>query len=175
LLNRALELGLDTFDVHLELGNMHLARNEWREAQAEYEKCLASDPENPIPAFNYGLVLRKTGDIEGAIAYYNRALNLDPKFQEPILELAILYLQADRADDALGVLERLSAVDALVQSLIGAAHLQKNNLDEAQKHLESALKKDRSLTDARLNLSQVFMRKGDLARAARYARSVVAL
>jgi tetratricopeptide (TPR) repeat protein len=174
LLNRARELGLDTFDVHLELGNVHLARSEWREAQAEYAKCLASNPANPIPAFNYGLALRKSGDFEGAIDYYNRALDLDPKFPEPMLELAILYLQAARSDEALTLLERISGVDAIVQSLIGAAHLQKGNLDEAQKHLESALKKDRSLTDARLNLSQVFMRKGDLARAARYAQSAVA-
>jgi tetratricopeptide (TPR) repeat protein len=174
LLNRALELGLDTFDVHLELGNVHLARSEWREAQAEYAKCLASNPDNPIPAFNNGLVLRKSGDIEGAIHYYNLALSLDPKFHEPIVELAILHLQATRADDALELLGRTSADDATVQSLFGAAHLQKGNLDEAQKCLESALKKDRSLTDARLNLSQVFIRKGDLARAARYAQSAVA-
>ncbi len=174
LLDRAIKVGLDTFDVHLELGNVCQARNEWIAAQAQYAKCLDLNPINPIPMFNYGLVLRKMGDGEGAMNFYNRALKLDPKFREPMLELAVLHLQANRSDDALRVLEAVPEVDAITLSLIGAAHLQKGNLDEAQKHLEGALRKDRSLTDARLNLSQVFTRKGDHARAARYAQSAVA-
>jgi tetratricopeptide (TPR) repeat protein len=172
LLNRAIDLGLDTFHVHLELGNVHLAQNDFIEAQTEYAKCLELNSENPIPAFNYGLVLRKSGDIEAAMNFYNRALQLDPKFREPMLELAVLHLQAKRPDEALQVLQGVSDVDAIVLSLIGAAHLQKENLDEAQKHLESALRKDRSLTDARLNLAQIYTLKGDHARAARYMQSV---
>src|SRR5262249_27582141 len=35
LLKQAIELGLDTFYVHLELGNIHLSQNEWSEAQSE--------------------------------------------------------------------------------------------------------------------------------------------
>src|SRR5262249_4760633 len=139
-LNRAMELGLDTFDVHLELGNVHLAQCEWMKAQAEYAKCMALSPDNQIPRFNYGLVLSKIGDVEGAMNLYNRALSLDPNFREPTLELAVLYLQANRPDDTLRVLQVLPVADALVLSLIGAAHLQKDNLDEAQKHLESALR-----------------------------------
>jgi len=99
-------------------------------------------------------------------------LNLDSRFREPMLELGVLYLQAKLPDDAMRVLEKVADVDAIVLSLIGAAHLQKDNLDEAQKYLESAIKKDRTLTDARLNLAQVYTRKGDHARAARYMQSV---
>jgi tetratricopeptide (TPR) repeat protein len=171
LLNRALTAGLDTFDIHLELGNVHLALNEWTLARTEYGKCLELAPKNPIPVFNYGLVLRKIGDVSGAIDYYTRAIDLDPAFREPLMELAILHLQANRPDEALRALNALSELDAVALSLIGAAHLQKDNLEEAQKNLESALKKNRSLTDARLNLAQVHRRKGDFARAARYMQS----
>jgi Tfp pilus assembly protein PilF len=89
-----------------------------------------------------------------------------------MLELAVLHLQAQRPDQALLALERAVEADALVLSLRGAAYLQKNDLEKAQTHLESALKKDRSLTDARLNLAQVHTLKGDHARAARYMQSV---
>lgn len=74
LLKQAIELGLDTFHVHLEKGNVHLAQNEWREAQAEYAKCMSLNPANPIPAFNYGLAQRRMDDIEGAARLYERAL-----------------------------------------------------------------------------------------------------
>jgi tetratricopeptide (TPR) repeat protein len=175
LLRKAIGLGLDTFHVHLELGNVHLAQNEWTAAEAEYANCLRLDPNNSIATFNHGLALRKMGNTEGAVRSYQRALALDPKFREPILELAVLYLQSNRADEALRMLEALTESDAVVLSLIGAAHLQKHNLDEAQRHLESALRKDRTLMDARLNLAQVFTRKGDHIRAARYVQSVNSL
>jgi Tfp pilus assembly protein PilF len=112
------------------------------------------------------------GDMEGAVNLYNQALRLDPRFREPMLELAVLHLQSGRPDEALRVLAGVTNSDAVVLSLIGAAHLQKDNLNDAQYYLESALRKDRTLMDARLNLAQVYTRRGDHARAARYVQSV---
>jgi tetratricopeptide (TPR) repeat protein len=174
LLTRALRLGLDTFDIHLELGNVRLAQGELERAQKEYASCLRTNPNNPVAAFNNGLALRKMGDLKGAEKFYVRSLKLDPSFQHPVLELGVLYLQANRPDDALALLQKLTNPDAIALSLIGAAHLQKDSLPEAQKNLEAALKRDRSLADARRNLAQVHMRKGDHARAARYMQPVSA-
>jgi tetratricopeptide (TPR) repeat protein len=172
LLRRAMRLGLDTLHVHLELGNVHLAQGELKLARTDYAKCLAIDPANPIVLYNYGLVLRKIGDADGATQSYERALQIDPDFREPIMELAVLYLRSGRADDALTVLRNLPAMDGVALSLVGAAQLQKDNIDEAQKSLEAALRKDRTLTDARMNLAQIHTRRGDHARAARYLQSV---
>jgi tetratricopeptide (TPR) repeat protein len=170
-LKKALWLGLDTLHVHLELGNIYLAQREFSQAQTEYGRCLEIQPDNPVAAFNLGLARRQTGDLSGAIHAYEQALRNDPAFRQPALELAVLYLQKGRPDDALRVLGSIAA-DPSGLSLIGAAHLQLNHLDEAQKYLESALRKDRSLKDARLNLAQVYTLKGDHARAARYLQSV---
>src|SRR5437870_2803410 len=74
LLTRALRLGLDTFEVHLELGNVFLAQNELTRARDEYAKCLAIQRNNPVAIFNDGLVLRKMGDVEGAAKLYECAL-----------------------------------------------------------------------------------------------------
>jgi tetratricopeptide (TPR) repeat protein len=174
LLSRALRLGLDTFEVHLELGNVTLAQGELTKAGTEYEKCLEIKRNNPVATFNRGLALRKMGDVLGAVKFYERALKLDPAFREPALELAVLYIQANKPDQALQVLGRLVNVDAVVLSLTGAALLQKGDLDEAKKHLEAALKRDRTNIDARHNLARVYTRKGDHARAARYLQSVAA-
>jgi tetratricopeptide (TPR) repeat protein len=171
-LKKALRLGLDTLHVHLELGNVYLAQREFSQAQAEYSRGLEIQPDNPVAAFNLGLVRRQTGDFAGAIHCYEQALRNDPAFRQPALELAVLYLQEQRPGDALRVLGSIAASDSVGLSLAGAAHLQLNHLDEAQKYLESALRKDRSLKDARLNLAQVYTRKGDHARAARYLQSV---
>jgi tetratricopeptide (TPR) repeat protein len=173
LLSRALRLGLDSFEVHLELGNVFLAQNELTKARNEYAKCLAIQRNNPVAIFNDGLVLRKMGDIERATKLYERALEFDSTFREPALELAVIYIQSQKTDRALDVLSKVSNIDAVVLSLIGAAHLQKGDLDEAQRHLEAALKQNRMLIDARKNLAQVYTRKGDHARAARYMQSAI--
>src|SRR6185503_5585905 len=55
LLSRAQKLGLDTLDVHLELGNVHLAQNAFEKASLEYAKCLELNSKNPIVTFNQGL------------------------------------------------------------------------------------------------------------------------
>jgi tetratricopeptide (TPR) repeat protein len=119
LLRKAISLGLDTFHIHLELGNVHLAQNEWREAEAEYTHCLSLNPDNAIAAFNHGLALRKMGETDRAANAYERALTLDPKFREPALELAVLHLQARRPDEALSALEPFANGDAVVLSLVG--------------------------------------------------------
>ena len=173
LLTRALRLGLDTFELHLELGNVQLAQGEFVKACEEYARCLQIQPNNPVAAFNHGLVLRKRGDFQGAERLYRKALKLDPAFREPALELAVLYIQAKKSGEALQLLEKMQDPDEIVLSLLGAAHLQKDNLEDAQKNLEAALKRNRTLVDARRNLAQVYTRKGDHARAARYLQPVV--
>ncbi len=209
LLAKAVKLGLDTFEVHLEAGNVHLAKGNLDRARTEYAVCLKLRPDNPIANFNCGLALRKKGEFSKAESFYQRALALDPQFKEPAIELANLlsadqrheeavkllapiverlpefrdarlnlakiYIQTNRPERALGLLLTAPANDAIAQCLLGAAYLQSGNLDWAQKHLETALKRDRSLVDARINLAQVFARKGDHARAARYAQSVNSL
>jgi tetratricopeptide (TPR) repeat protein len=203
LLDRALQLGSDTFDVHLERGNTLLALGSTTEALCEYRKSERMNPANPIAIFNCGLALRKLKDDEAAGQCYEKALRLDPSFDKAALELATLrgvsavglleglvvrrpdyrearltlaktYIQLDRAAEALAVLEHASEEDAIARSLRGAAYLQKGDLAEAQRHLEFAFKKDRSLLDARINLAHLYARLGDLGKAERFRMSAAA-
>ena len=205
LLEQTKKLGLDTFEVHLELGNVHLALNHPNEALGEYKLCLDSQPGSPVAVFNVGLTLRKMGNLTGALANYRKALELDPTFKAAALELATLqattgqyseaarilrslvdrepdfrearltlaktYIQTNQCKEALAALGPTSADDAVARSLIGAALLQQGNIDEAQSHLEWAIKHDRSLIDARINLSQIYLQKGDLGKSERFRLS----
>jgi Tfp pilus assembly protein PilF len=49
--------------------------------------------------------------------------------------------------------------------------LQQGSIDEAQIHLEWAIRHDRSLVDARINLSYIYSRKGDFGKAERFRLS----
>jgi len=208
LLERTRKLGFNSFEVHLELGNAHLALNHQNEALGEYKKCMILKPENPIAAFNFGFALRKMGDPAGAQTWYCRALELDPTFKTAALELAVLhatngklneaavllcdllaenpgfrearltlaktYIQSNQCLRALETLEPTATEDAVARSLIGAALLQQGNIDEAQAHLEWAIRHDRGLVDARINLSYIYSRKGDFGKAERFRLSASA-
>jgi len=207
-LQRARKLGFDTFEVHLELGNVQLALNHQPEALGEYQRCLEMRPESPIAVFNFGFALRKSGDIKGAQSYYTRALELDPTFKTAALELAIIhatngnhtaaegllsslvdknpdfrearltlaktYIQSNQCEKALSALQPTPTDDAVARSLIGAALLQRGNVDEAQAHLEWAIRRDRTLVDARINLSRIYSQKGDFGKAERFRLSASA-
>jgi len=205
LLERTKKLGLNTFEVHLELGNVLLALNHPTEALSEYKLCLDFQSGNPIAEFNVGLALRKMGNLADAMVHYRKALQLDPTFRTAALELAMLqattgqhseaarllqslierepdyrearltlaktYIQSNQCKEALAALRPTSSEDAVARSLIGAALLQQGDIDEAQAHLEWAIKHDRSLIDARINLSQIYLQKGDLGKAERFRLS----
>jgi len=208
LLERARDLGLRTFELYLELGNVHLALNQDQDAWKAYLSSLAIRPKNPVAVFNLGLVHRKMGDLAEAQLYYRQAFELDPTFDAAALELAILqadtgqqyeaamllaalverkpehrearltlakiYIKAEQSAEALATLEPMTVKDAVTRSLIGAALLQQGHVDEAQQHLEWALKKDRSLIDARINLSIIYSKKGDFRKAERFRLSAEA-
>jgi len=208
LLDRAIQIGFKTFQVHLERGNTLLALGRVNDALREYRITERLAPKNPIATFNCGLALRRLNDLKSAEDCYEKALRLDPAFDKAALELATLratsgrpaeaaqsletliekqpdyrearltlakaYIQLNQPSNAVATLERASDEDAVARSLLGAAYLQQGDLDEAQKHLEFAFRKDRSLLDARINLAQLYARRGDLPRAERFRMAAAA-
>jgi len=208
LLDRAVEIGFNTFQVHLERGNVLLALGRVVDALHEYRTSERLNPKNPIATFNCGLASRKLQDFKSAEDCYEKALRLDPGFDKAALELDMLRVSSGRIAEAVGLLETLierrpdyrearltlaktyiqlnqplravaaldhaSDEDALARSLLGAAHLQQGNLDDAQRHLEFAFRKDRSLLDVRINLAQLYARRGDAGKAERFRLSAAA-
>ena len=202
LLDRAVQIGFKTFQVHLERGNTLLALGRVADALSEYRTTERLNPKNPIATFNCGLAFRKMHDLKSAEECYEKALRLDPGFDKAALELATLraesgrmaegaellkvlvarrpdyrearltlaktYIQLNQPAHAAALLERASDEDAVARSLLGAAYLQQGNLDDAQRHLEFAFRKDRSLLDARINLAQLYARRGDTGKAERF-------
>jgi tetratricopeptide (TPR) repeat protein len=203
LLDRALQLGLNTFDVRLERGNTLLALGRASDALREYRVSERLNPSNPIAVFNSGLALLKLQDVASAEQCYEKALRMDPTFDKAALELATLrgasavglleslvarrpdyrearltlakfYIESNRSADAVATLKRAADEDVIARSLLGAAYLQQGDLDDAQHHLEFAFKKDRTLLDARINLAQLYARRGDTGKAERFRMSAAA-
>jgi tetratricopeptide (TPR) repeat protein len=65
--------------LHFTLGNQLAQQGRWAEAQQEYFKAFAADPENPDFAFNLAISLDQMRQPRLALDYYRRAIALAEK------------------------------------------------------------------------------------------------
>jgi tetratricopeptide (TPR) repeat protein len=65
--------------LHFTLGNQLAQQSRWAEAQAEYFKAFAADPENADFAFNLAVSLDHLRQSKAALDYYRRAIALAEK------------------------------------------------------------------------------------------------
>jgi tetratricopeptide (TPR) repeat protein len=140
-------------------------------AQTWFCKALELDPTFKTAALELAIVHATNGKHSEAAGLLCTLLAEDPEFREARLTLAKTYIQSNQCTKALAALEPTAKEDAVARSLIGAALLQQGNIDEAQSHLEWAIRHDRSLIDARINLSYIYSQKGDFGKAERFRLS----
>ena len=68
-------------------------------------KARADKPDDPQAAYYLGVALENLGDAAGAQAAYQDALKLDPKLVEASVNLSAMYLDANKAVEALAIVE----------------------------------------------------------------------
>lgn len=99
------------------------------------------DPHSAQPLRWRGLILERLNDRRGAIAEYEQALELDPRFDFVRLRLADLYLERSLPLPALSHLQRLQNENPNrpeVWARLGQCRFLQGHLDEARSLLEAA-------------------------------------
>ena len=86
---------------HWVLGRDAFERGRYEEAIGELEQAVEQAPEFPDLHNSLGLALGMTGSRDRAAACFQRALQLNPHYVEARLNLAIVYNEMGRYDDAL--------------------------------------------------------------------------
>jgi tetratricopeptide (TPR) repeat protein len=101
-------------------------RDHWLQARAEFEKAEAAAPRNDVLFFNLGLVYRRNGLFEDALAAFARAAAINPReLPSGTHPRAIDKARQVEVDGrAVADLERTFAADAVVSGLVpgSAAH-----------------------------------------------------
>ncbi|MFD2200640.1 tetratricopeptide repeat protein [Shivajiella indica] len=83
---------LSEFEVQLLL-----QMNKLDEAMASVKEALKDDPNNSGLLLRYGYLLEQSGDMEGALAEYKKAVAADPDFFEGNYYTGAIYLDRARA------------------------------------------------------------------------------
>ncbi len=142
-------------------------------AQADFEKLVALEPENPQWRYALGGVYAELGDLPTALAAYEKAIALAPT--EPLyvnaLALFSFNYRYDMAGIGLPAARRaviLAPQDAQYIDTLGLLYLGMEEFDDAEKQFLRALEKDPLYRLAELHLGMAYLGRGDwsLARTA---------
>ena len=82
------------------LGNAHIALNQWSLAQGAFQTSVEINPNNAYGHINLGRVLAHLNKVSEAVIEFKRAIALDPQQWQPYLNLGILFSHAGRWSEA---------------------------------------------------------------------------
>jgi choline-sulfatase len=96
----AIDANLPGADGHLGLAGCHAAARRFDRAAAILRAADRAEPDNPVVSANLGLVLSDAGHPEQGIPHLQRALTIDPAFDQARFYLAIALARAGRREEA---------------------------------------------------------------------------
>jgi predicted CXXCH cytochrome family protein len=88
------------------VGSARVRRGDMREGIGFYQQAVEKQPGSAEYAFNLGVNLKATGDIEGAERELNRAIEINPSLQPAYVQLAGIYYDLQRKPEALATLDK---------------------------------------------------------------------
>lgn len=166
---RAVAAGPDVAVAQANLGIALYEAGDLDGAEAAQEAALAIDPGQPRCVNNLGSIARDRDDRKAAVELYRRALRLAPADDEIACNLGTVLVEDERPDEALrflsGYVASRQKVPAETHAVMGRAHLQRDDLDEAERAFRTALSIDARHVTAHVGLSQVLQQKNHSDKA----------
>ena len=145
----------------------------YRNVVTLYTATLTKNPGCWMAHYNLGIALNDRGKTDEAIAQYQQAIELRPRYAEAHYNLARLLAQKGQLDDAVTHYEKaleINPADAEAQNNLGVTLFGSGRVDEAIAHYQEALKIRPDYAEGSCNLANALLSKGDLNEAiARYS------
>lgn len=121
-------------EPHSSLAHAHFHEFEWKEAEREFERSIALNPNYASAHFYYALYLAAMGRHEEAAAEAKKALAVDPVSLAAQTNVAITYYRGGRYDEAVEEGRRVVDIDATyahAHYVLGRAYVQRGMYREA--------------------------------------------
>jgi len=129
---------------------------------------LAKNPNSWLGHCDLGLALFQKGQVDDAIAQYEKAVEVFPNYVAAHYNLGNALLQKGELDKALAQYKRAVEIDpndAEAHVNLGNALFQKEQLDEAVAQFQKAVEINPNDAEAQYNLGNAFFQKGQLDEA----------
>jgi adenylate cyclase len=110
LVAKALELNPNSSDAHTAQGNLAMQMDhDWTRAEMEFREAISLNPSGSTSHFWYGYLLGVLQRFDEAKEQYLKAIELDPLWLLPRLNLAGTYVSSGEVASAIALYEKLEA------------------------------------------------------------------
>lgn len=131
-----------------QMGDLHMARKEYREAAEVYKKLSSQEPRNPVYLNKLGIALHQQTALSAALKYYERAVKVDPLYADAENNIGTIWYQRKKYGKAIKAYEKAIAIRndmAVLYSNLGYAYFGEKKYEEAIKSFRQALAIDPQL------------------------------
>ena len=140
----------------------------WRDSESLFRHALAVTKDNFVAYNSLGNALLEKGQVDEAIAHFQKTLEIQPDYADVHNNLGNALLQKGRVDEAIAHFQRALKIlpnHELAHYNLGNALLQKGRVDEAINQFQKALEIRPDYADAHNNLGNVLLQKGRVDEA----------
>jgi len=154
-----------------------ISRNRtWQDRAVFLNDVLSKNPLSFRALNNLGTTLAERGDHAGAMRYFERALEIKPKYADAQYNLAVSLEKQNRPDEAMDhYLKALQSIPNHVNSHINLAKLlaAEGKIQDAMAHYMAALHRKPNMAEAHNGAAILFEKQGDLNRAVDHYRKAI--
>lgn len=152
----------------LQLGTVHLHRQDFDRAETCYREAIGLDTRLPLAHYNLGVVLLQRKDLPGAQGAFEAALAYRPNFPEALTNLANVLVALGADDRAAECYQQAIAISpdlANAHHALGLLHRRRSQRDAAMQCFEAAVRHNPEFVDAWLDLAELHYTGGNAQRA----------
>lgn len=169
LLNKALDLSTDSFDIHSLLGMEYLFMDDFKLAKESFMRCVDFDDQDYSSLYNVVYCFEFLEDYDGAIIYLNDYLERNPYCEVAWHQLGKQYISKDMHSEALAAFDFAIISD---DSFIGA-YFEKGKVleklgkfDEAIENYETTISMEDPTSHAFLRIGKCYekLKNSEMAR-----------
>jgi tetratricopeptide (TPR) repeat protein len=100
-IERAMALSPDWSRPHSDLARHYRKKEQWEKSLDHANRAIEMDKENPVPLFNYGVILDNMGKRAEAQKVYLEVLELDAELPAPYYNIACHYARNNEVEEAM--------------------------------------------------------------------------
>jgi len=155
-------------DIHYNIGNAYLRREQFDGALAAYQESIRLKPNLVGSYINIGGIYNGRGEYEKALEVLHRAARIDPEYALIYQAMGVVNISAKSYKDAIKAYEKAIELNPkLVGGYggLGVAYLKTGSYKKSEHYLKKALKLMPYHADLHYQLGCVYFYKGNLKKA----------
>lgn len=128
-----------------ELGDLYMARKQYREASAEYKRLAEENPKNAVYLNKLGIAFHQQSALGLALKYYQRAVKVDPQYADAENNIGTIWYQRKRYGKAIRAYQKAIKLRddmPVLYSNLGYAYFSDGKYEEAITAFRVALSQD---------------------------------